>query len=230
MNRFYTTAATAPRDEGFAIVLDERGIKTPRGAPLIVPTEPFAEAVADEWRSQVEEIDPRSMPLTGLANAAIDLFASDRATHVQQLGAYAETDALVYRGDDRGLVERQAAEWNPLLDWAEGRWAIQFTLATGVIHIAQPLETVQRLKDQVAQLDAWMLAALSPLTTLGGSLVVALGVVEGAIDPATGWAAVTLEERFEEERWGVDADAVAARQEREAEWLAAARFGSLLRG
>jgi chaperone required for assembly of F1-ATPase len=228
MKRFYTAVTVEPAEGGHAIALDGRRVKTPRGAALLLPTPALAQAVAVEWAAQGEEIWPGEMILTGLANAAIDVIAPDLATIQQQLGAYAETDALAYRGDDSALLERQNAEWNPLLDWAEQRWGISFTLAASIMHVTQPPETVAALHRAVETLDAWTLAALSPLTTIGGSLVVALGVVSGELDAAKGWSAVTLEERFQAERWGADADATKARAAKEGDWLAAARFAALL--
>lgn len=230
MKRFYADVTLAETDGGHAILLDGRSVKTPLRAPLALPTRALAAAVAAEWAEQGEHIRPQDMPLTGLANAAIDVIAPDPAAMRATLNGYAQTDALAYRGDDSALLARQTAEWNPLLDWAERRWGIQFTLATGVVHVAQAPATIAALQGAVAALDAWRLAALSPLTTIGGSLVVALAVESGETDADTGWAAVTLEERFQEERWGVDADAVKARAHKQQDWLAAARFASLLRG
>jgi chaperone required for assembly of F1-ATPase len=227
MKRFYTDVSVAQSDHGHAILLDGRTVKTPKRAPLILPTRALADAVAGEWVAQADDICPDSMVLTGLANAAIDVVGADVAA---MIGAYAETDALVYRGEDSGLLARQVATWNPLLDQAERRWGIQFSLATGIIHVAQPAETVAALRNAVMALDLWRLAALSPLTTIGGSLVVALAVESGELDPSEGWAAVMLEETYQEECWGVDADAVKARTRKEADWLAAARFAALLRG
>lgn len=220
----------ALNDGGHAILLDGRAVKTPKRAALVLPTPTLAEAVAAEWAAQGEEILPGSMPLTGLANAAIDVIGPDIDAMRAMIGDYAETDALAYRGEDSGLLTRQVAQWNPLLDAGEQRWGVQFNLTTGIIHVAQPPETVTALRKAVAALSAWRLAALSPLTTMGGSLVVALMVESGELDANTGWAAVTLEELFQEERWGIDADAVKARALKEQEWLAAARFAELLRG
>ena len=230
MKRFYAEVSVAAAADGHAVLLDGRGIKTPQRAPLALPVRALADAIAAEWAAQGEDILPARMPLTGLANAAIDVIGPDPAIMRGQLGGYAETDALTYRGEDSRLLARQVLEWNPLLDWAERRWGVHFTLTSGIVHIAQPAETVSALRSAVDALDAWRLAALSPLTTLGGSLVVALGVEAGEIDARVGWGAVTLEERFQEEQWGSDADAIKARAAKEADWLAAARFAALLRG
>jgi chaperone required for assembly of F1-ATPase len=227
VKRFYAEVSVVTAESGHGILLDGRAVRTPKRVPLALPTLALADAVADEWAAQVEQIRPDTMPLTGLANAAIDVVGPEIAA---MIGDYAETDALAYRGEDSMLLARQAARWNPLLDAAERRWGIQFVLTTGIIHVAQPPATVAALRGAVAALDAWRLAALSPLVTMGGSLVVALAVEAAELDAGEGWAAVTLEELFQEERWGADADAVKARALKEQEWLAAARFAELLRG
>lgn len=229
MKRFYTTVGVEPIAGGYAIVLDGRPVRTPQRAPLSLPTHALADAVAAEWAEQVDDIRPGEMRLTGLSNAAIDIMKPDLAAMQAMLGAYAETDALVYRGDDPALVARQVQLWNPLLDWAERIWSIQFAVTSGITHVAQPPETVAALRNAVNGLDAWRLAALSPLTTIGGSLVVALGVEAGAISANDGWDAVILEEVFQEERWGTDDEALKARSARRRDWDAAARFATLLR-
>lgn len=229
MKRFYTDVTVATADDGFhAILLDGKPVRTPARAALTLPTPALAAAVAEEWAAQAEEISPATMPLTGLANAAIDLVLPDPAKFALPILPYAETDMLAYRSDDSALARAQIAEWNPLLDAAELRWGVQFALTQGVMHIAQPAATIAALAEAVLALDPWRLAALAPLTTIGGSLVIALDVIAGRSDAAAGWQAVTLEERFQEERWGADADAVAARANKEREWHAAARFAALL--
>lgn len=224
MKRFYTDVAVVAVAGGWTITLDGRTVKTPRKAPLIVPNPAVAQMIADEWAAQGADIRPSEMVVTGLANAAIDVIGPDPAPVRDDLSRYAETDALAYRGEDAGLLARQVAEWNPLLDWAERRWGVTFRLAAGVMHVDQPAATVAALRSAVAALGAWQLAGLSPLVTMGGSLVVALGMLEGAMTAAAGYAAVTLEERYQEELWGADSDAVKTRARREREWLAAAGY------
>jgi chaperone required for assembly of F1-ATPase len=101
-------------------------------------------------------------------------------------------------------------------------------LTGGLIHVAQPRATVERLAHSVALLDAFRLAALSPLVTIGGSLIAALTVVEKAFSPDQAWVAVSVDERWQLEQWGSDAEAELAMENRQREFLAAARFLSLL--
>lgn len=225
MKRFWKDAAVAAGEGGFAILLDGRGVRTPARAPLVAPTAPLAEAIAAEWRAQGEEVDPRVMALTGLANAAIDHAARDPAGFAATLTPYAETDLLCYRDDrDDALVAEQAAAWNPLLAWAEKRFGIEFVLARGVMHMAQPPATIGALQDAVRALPPFRLAALSPLVTISGSLVAALAVEAGARDAGELWPVLCLDALHQERLWGSDAAATAQRAAHERDWLSAARF------
>lgn len=229
MRRFYTQVAVAQDDAGYAIQLDGRPIKTPARAGLLLPSARLADAVAEEWRAQGEKIDPRAMPMTGLANAAIDRVAPDPITFAGGIAAYAETDLLCYRADEPpDLVARQAVEWDPLLEWARARYDIGFEVTSGIIHRAQPPATIARLAEAVAARDSFALAALSPLTTIGGSLIIALAIAEGAIAPDAAFDAAHLDELWQKDHWGEDGLALQAREARRADFLAAARFLSLL--
>jgi chaperone required for assembly of F1-ATPase len=229
VKRFYSEAATAPCADGIALLLDGRPVKTPARNPLAVPTEPLAEAIAAEWKAQGEKIDPRAMPLTGLANAAIDRAAPDPPAFARPLAAYGGTDLLCYRAEGPGpLVRRQAELWDPLLAWARRRFDVDFEMVRGVIPRPQPALTVDRLARAVAALDPFRLAALSPLVTISGSLVVALALVEGEIGLEEAWAAATLDEAWQAEQWGQDPLAAAALDARRREFEAAWRFLTLL--
>lgn len=228
MKRFYKAVEVAAENGRHAIRLDGRGIKTPARAPLAVPSQPLAEAIAAEWDAQGDEIDPRSMPFTGLANAAIDRVGPERAAFIRDLGGYGETDLLCYRADGPGsLVTSQIEAWDPLLDWARQRYDIAFHLVTGIMHRPQPPATVARLAEAVAARDAFALAGLSPLVTIGGSLVAALAVIEGAIDPAAAFAVTHLDELWQVAQWGEDRLATQARTAREADFMAASGFVAL---
>lgn len=229
MKRFWTLATAEEAEGGWTIALDGRRVKTPARVDLLVPTRGLADAVATEWNDVGEDIDPRAMPLTGLANAAIDRIGPDPKRFADDLAQYAEGDLLCYRADNpQPLVVRQAELWDPLLDWARRRYEVDFAVGGGIIHIPQAPQTVERLGQAVAALDAFHLAGLSPMVTIGGSLVAALAVLEGAVPAAQGWDAVSLDDRWQIEQWGADVDAVKALENREADFLVAARFLSLL--
>lgn len=229
MKRFYKEASIRRGDGGDEVLLDERPVKTPSRRLLALPSAALAEAVAAEWNSQGEEVRPGTMPLTGLANAAIDRAATDKEGFAATLAAYGETDLLCYRAEGpAALVERQSRLWDPILGWARRRFDIEFEIVTGIIHRPQPRHTVERLRHAVAVRDPFELAALSPLVTIAGSLVLALALAEEAIGLGQAWAAATLDESWQAEQWGEDSEAAERLEARRAEFAAAHRFLRLL--
>ncbi|GGB26161.1 ATPase [Sphingomonas metalli] len=209
--------------------LDGKPVRTPGRLPLAIPAPALAEAVAAEWRAVGETLDPRTMRLTGLANAAIERIAPDPVTFAAGLAAYGESDLLCYRADaPPDLVSRQAAAWDPPLDWARARYDVHFTLVTGILHRDQPPATIARLGEAVAALDAWHLAGLSPVVTITGSLVLALALIEGAMDADAVWHAADVDAEWQAERWGEDMLAAQATAARRAEFDAAAAFLRLI--
>jgi chaperone required for assembly of F1-ATPase len=229
MKRFWKVAEAVAEDGGWAIRLDGKPLRTPAREPLRVPTEALARAIAEEWNSAGEDFDPRAMPRTGLANAAIDRVAPDPAAFAGGLAKYGESDLLCYRAEaPRELADRQAERWDPLLAWARRRFDVDFRTTSGIVHVAQPDATVQQLGHAVASLDAFPLAGLSPLVTIGGSLVAALAVAEGAVSAEDAWRSVSVDEEWQAEQWGADADAEAVLEVRRGDFLTAARFLGLL--
>jgi len=229
VKRFWKDVTVEPEGESWGIQLDRRPVRTPARAPLLVPTKGLADAIAGEWRSAGETIDPRAMPLTGLANAAIDRVAPDRQAFAEGLARYAEADLACYRAEGpRPLVSRQEQEWDELLGWARRRYDVDFATTSGLMHVAQPPATVAQLAQAVSVLGPFQLAGLSPLVTIGGSLIAALAVFEKAIAPAEAWEAVSIDERWQLEQWGADAEAEAALENRRRDFFAAARFLELL--
>jgi len=225
VKRFWKEVALSGEDSGWSIVLDARPLKTPARATLVVGARGLADAIAGEWRACGEEIDPRAMPLTGLANAAVDHVAPAPARFAADLAQYAEGDLLCYRAEHPPkLVAAQAAAWDPLLDWARQRFAIEFVVTAGIVHVGQPPATVARLAAALASASPFALAALSPIVNIGGSLVTALALFERAIDCGTAWAAVSLDDRWQIEQWGADNEAVASLANRRQDFDAAARF------
>ena len=226
MKRFWINVTL---DDGRAVSLDGKPVRTPGRVPLALPTEALAEAVAGEWRTVEGEIDPRAMPLTGLANAAIDRVGADPALFARGLAVYAESDLLCYRADaPDDLVARQQAAWDPLLDWARARYDVHLETATGILHRAQPAATLTRLGEAIATRDAFALAALSPIVTIGGSLIAALALAENAATPEQVWDAITLDEDYQAERWGRDPLAAAGIEARRRDFDAGVRMLELL--
>ena len=231
MKRFYKDVAAVAADGGFEIQLDGRPVRTPARAALILPNARLAEAVAQEWRAQDDVVDPRSMPFTGLANGAIDQIEPNRQSFAAGIAQYGESDLLCYRAEGPAeLVAREAAAWDPLLGWAQRRYDVMFRVTQGIIPVAQPADTLERLGAVVAAYDAFTLAGLSTLVTLSGSLVCGLALVEGGQDPETVWAASEIDEAWEMEQWGEDAEATARSALRGEEFLMAHDFCEFVRG
>jgi chaperone required for assembly of F1-ATPase len=229
MKRVYKQAATRPAAGGWGVALDGRAMRTPGRNELIVPSEPLAAAIAAEWESQRDEIRPATMPLSRLAATAIDRTATQREQVVAETAKYAGTDLVCYRADHPPeLAARQQSVWQPLLDWATLRYDAALAVTSGVIPARQSDAALRAFAAAVAALDDFRLTALHTLTAACGSLVIALALLEGRVDPATAFAASQLDETFQIEAWGEDAEAAARRRALEADIESAARFLSLL--
>ena len=229
MKRFWKEVTFCRREGGWTIELDGKPVRTPARALLQLPTEELARAIAGEWRAVEDRIDPRAMPLTGLANAAIDRIAPDRSSFAAGLARYAEADLACYRAEGpRELVVRQEKSWDFLLGWARRHFDIDFATTSGILHVPQPEATVNRLAHAIAALRPFQLAGLSPLVTIGGSLLVALAVLEKAIEPSRAWEIVTLDEQWQLEKWGSDAVLEVTLGNRKRDFLAAAEFLDLV--
>jgi chaperone required for assembly of F1-ATPase len=227
MKRFYKQVSVTPE---LGIMLDARPVITPAKATLTLLNAPLAEAVADEWRVQGTDINPFSMPLTGLANAAIDRVSAHPLDFAAGIATYAETELLCYRaGDPPELVARQDTMWNPILTWAEHRYGVTFIRVTGIMHQPQPAETLARLSQAVAERDAWELAPLSPLVTISGSLLIPLAMLDDAMPAEAAFDAAHLDELWQAEQWGEDDFALEARAAHRKDFLAAAQFLDLVR-
>ncbi|MEJ6593667.1 ATP12 family protein [Parasphingorhabdus sp.] len=231
MKRFYKKVSVSPVGDAFAISLDGRPMKTPQRNPLAVPRSGLADAIAAEWAAQVEDIIPASMPLTGLAQGALDQVDNERDRIVSRIAAFADSDMLYYRADrgQQALIDHQAEHWDPLLDWARQHYDVDFNLIHGIRYEAQPEETIARLASVVEAQDGFTVAAMLSLVGLSGSLIATLGLVEQTHDTKTLWPLVNLEELWQEQQWGRDDQAVATRDIKQAEFQAAARFLDLSR-
>ncbi|MEK7245518.1 MAG: ATP12 family protein, partial [Pseudomonadota bacterium] len=210
LRRFYTGVNVRPHRDGFEVALDGRPIRTPLGVSLILPAEALAAAVAAEWEAQKAEIVPARMPLTGIANTALDRVGSDRGSFRASVAAYGRSDLLCQRAEaPADLVRRQEEQWNPLLGWAAARFGARLAVGAGVMPIAQPGDAVAALEAAVAGLDDWTLAAAGVMTWASESLVLALAVVEGRIGGEEALALAVLDEIWQNEQWGEDREAVA---------------------
>lgn len=223
--RFYTSAAAVEKDGRWRVELDGRLVRTPGRRELMVATRALAEAIATEWQAQGSHIDPGTMPLTRLANTAIDGVTGREAEVADDIAKYAGSDLLCYRADrPEGLVERQVALWEPVLAWAEDLLGVRFNRQTGLMPVAQPEELPGAMRRVTKDLDAFPLAALHVMTTLLGSAVLALAVLRERLTAEAAWAAAHVDEDWQIAQWGEDAEATLRRQKRWREMASAADF------
>ncbi|MEP9367084.1 ATP12 family protein [Xanthobacter sp. VNH20] len=226
--RFYKAASVGTEGDGFTILLDGRPVRTPARDILHLPTRALAEAVAAEWDAQVAEINPHAMPLTRLVNVVLDGVMRDPTASAAEVVSYAGTDLLCYRADGPERLEAQQAQaWDPVLDWFRDHHSARFFLSTGVRHVKQPDETLARIADLVPR-EPFRLAAVTSMTALTGSALLALAVAHGAIDAETAWTAAHVDEAWNRAQWGEDELAAARHAARKLEMDAAARLLALL--
>lgn len=228
--RFYRQAEATKGEGGFVVRLDGHPLKTPEGAVLRLGSASLAAAIAEEWASQNEALDPATMPITQLANTVIDRIAAARAAVVEAVAGYGASDLLCYRAEGPAdLVARQEAEWQPLLEWAAQRYGAQLAVATGVIHVPQADEALACLRKAVATLDDWELAAAASIVGAVGSAVLTLALVSGHLDAAAVCAHALLDEDWQCDKWGADVETLRRRQAILGEIAAAERFLVLAR-
>jgi chaperone required for assembly of F1-ATPase len=223
--RFYRDVIVEKAGEAYRVLLDSKPIRTPAGAAFLLPNESLAQAVAEEWHAQGEKLKPESMPLTKLANTAIDRVAPQREACIEQILAFAKSDSICYRAaSPQDLVARQVAQWDKLLDWARERFDAQFHIATGIGFVAQPLEAVAALGRALAGSDDFTLAAIHAASALARSAIIALGLAEGRLDADEAFAAAELDEIYQAEKWGEDDQALIQSRSKATELTNIARF------
>jgi chaperone required for assembly of F1-ATPase len=229
--RFYTDVSAEPRDNGFAVLLDGKPVRTPAGNALALPTQVAAELVAAEWRAQGEFIDPSTMPVTRLVNSALDGVAKDTAAVAADIVKYAGSDLVCYRaGAPDGLVAAQSEAWDPAIAFAREKLGARFALAGGVMFVQQPADAIEAVARTVGRHEGapLKLAAQHSMTTLLGSALLALMVVERALPAEDAWAAAHVDEDFQMQRWGLDTEALAKRAARFPDLKAAAELFAAL--
>jgi chaperone required for assembly of F1-ATPase len=229
MKRVYKAVSTKADPDGHSVLLDGRPVRSPGGAALRLPTSALAEAVAAEWDAQTEKIQPASMPMMTLSATAADRVLPQRAAVARDAAGYAASDLLCYRADTPvELAQRQAEAWDPVLDWARRRYGVEFAVTAGLMPVDQPPKTIARFQALAEALDAFPLTALHVMTTACGSFLLALSVYEGHAAPDEAYALASLDEAYQAELWGKDAEAVARRARVAAEVAEAKRFLDLL--
>lgn len=207
LRKFYHTVNVDADEGDYIVTLDGRPIKTPGKAPLRMPTEKLAQAVASEWAAQEEDIDPATMPFTQLVNTALDRVAKHRETVVAEIVAFGDTDLLCYRdGSDNSVLARQQHAWDPILQAFSARHGVMLNTTDGVMPIKQPPELKPILIDIVEKFDSFSLTAFHTCVSVYGSILLALAVFEEELDAESAWSLSILEQTVQEERWGTDSE------------------------
>jgi len=223
--RFWKTTSVAELEDGYTVELDGRRVRTPAKAALVVPSQRMAEAVAAEWDAQTESVDPATMPFTRSANAAIDKVTHQHAEVADMLADYGDTDLLCYRADSpKELVARQAEEWDPALDWAADALRARLLPRSGILHDPQEPEALTGLRRRVHALSPFQLAAFHDLVCMSGSLVLGFAAAQGWREAAEIWEMSRLDERWQEEQWGVDDEARESSELKKTAFMHAERF------
>ncbi|WP_413993143.1 ATP12 family chaperone protein [Labrys okinawensis] len=228
--RFYKQAHVVEKDGLLAVALDGRVARTPAKALLAFSSSDIMQALAEEWNAQADHIDPFAMPMTRIANSAIDGVRQTRQAVIDEIAKYGGSDLLCYRADTPAeLVRRQNEAWNPVLEWSVRNVGAELTLTEGIIHKAQPPEALAAIARAVSTFDELGLASLHVITTLTGSVVLALAVARGHLEPEAAWAAAHVDEDYQIELWGSDEEAQQRRAWRWREMEAASRLLAMLR-
>jgi chaperone required for assembly of F1-ATPase len=226
--RFWTTASVEAVAGGFTVHLDARPVRTPLKAPLVVPTQALAEAIAAEWQAQDGKVDPATMPFTRTANTAIDKVAPQFDAVVEMVAAYGDSDLLCYRASSPSeLVDRQAQGWGPLLGWAATDLGAPLVAVPGVMHIDQPADSLDRLRQLVEEQSPFQLAAFHDLVALSGSLILAIAVTRHRLTAEQAWHLSRLDEEWQISQWGEDAEAAEVAALKRGAFLQADRFYGL---
>lgn len=214
--RFWKAAEVAEHVHGYEVRLDGRSVRTPLKTPLVVPSEAFAARIAAEWEAQEELVDPRTMPFTRAANAALDKVALQRAEVADMLSAYGGTDLLCYRATEPdALVARQAASWDPMLDWAQQTHGARLRVTSGIVPVDQDPDSLAKLGEVVHGFDPFQLTGLHDLVAISGSLVLGLAVVADHLSAESAFDMSRIDETWQIEQWGEDeeeADLIASKR------------------
>lgn len=230
MKRFYKSVDVAEVEAGWSVSLDGKLIKTPAKRPFATPTKALAEAAAAEWDSQDGEIKPAAMPITKSVNTALDRTMPEYDAVADMVAEYGGSDLICYRAEaPAGLITRQTAAWDPLLEWSATHLKARLITTVGVIHMLQPKEGQDALTAAVRRHDPFELTGLYDLVALSGSLIIGLAVAADHMTPEEGWATSRVDHIWQEDQWGVDDEAAAQAAYKAREFVQAARLIELAR-
>lgn len=223
--RFWTNVEVVATDGGFTVKLDGRNVRTPGKVLLTVPTEAMAKEIAGEWEAQTERVDPRTMPWTRSANSAIDKLSVQRPEVEDHLIGYAGTDLVCYRADGpRGLVDRQAEGWDPILEFVQSTYQVRLNTTSGVMPVTQSADSMAMLRNVMTGMSDFAITGFHDIVTLSGSYLIAVAVVHDKVDPEAAWALSRIDEEWQIEQWGRDEEADAQAEIKREAFLHAVRF------
>jgi chaperone required for assembly of F1-ATPase len=226
--RFWTEARAVDTEGGFTVHLDKRPVRTPAKSPFILPTRAMAQAAADEWQAQQGKVRPETMPVTRMANSAIDKVTALHAAVVTEVAGFGATDLLCYRATHpQELIDRQAQAWDPILHWSATTLNAPLNTTHGVIPITQPDASLATLTTRVQVLDPFRLMALHDLVAISGSLLLGLAVTAGQLTAEQAWDACRIDENWQSEQWGEDEEAAEHAELRRLAFFQADRFYAL---
>jgi chaperone required for assembly of F1-ATPase len=231
IKRFYKDVAVAEAESGFAVLLDGRPVRTPSRTAYALPSRELADAIADEWRAQGDEVDPETMPLTRLVNTAVEQVPVNRGPVAEQALSLGKSDLVCYRAETpASLAARQSEAWDPLLDWLEERHGARLATGQGIQFVDQPAEALMALEKAIWTHDDFVLTGISAASSVLGSLVLALALLEGRLDAEEAFRLATLDEAFQASQWGEDEEAKARLEALKAQLAQIERFLRLVRG
>jgi chaperone required for assembly of F1-ATPase len=223
--RFYKLVSVT---DNLEIALDGRIVKTPLKVPLVLPSLALATAVAAEWDAQKEHINPGAMPLTKLANTAIDRATAERAGITAEIMAFVASDMVCYRSDKpQSLIDLQNTHWNPVLSWVESTLGAKFHTVDSIRHLTQPESSLAAVASHLDGLDDFRFTAVHNLTTLTGSALLALMMGADGVAAEDAWRAANVDEDWQIATWGKDDEAETRRTGRHAEFSACVTFINL---
>jgi len=227
--RFYKEVNIIQRDGGYAVELDGQSVRTPGGQPQTVASKALVEAIAAEWRSQGKKVIPATMPLSGYVNTAIDRIGYNREVILKNVLNFAGTDLLCYRCEEpEDLAARQNEYWQPLLDWAADTMGVDLEVTISILPVRQPIKAIEALVNKLQKMNDMELAGVASLAAAFGSLILALALAEGEIDPRHAFNCSQLDQIYQNEHWGVDEEEKVRQKNLENDIASAVLFLSLL--
>jgi chaperone required for assembly of F1-ATPase len=217
MKRFYTLVSTRKTDDGYVLQLDGKTVKTPSGQEIAAPTQALADAIVLEWAAQEEKVKPDTMPLTQILTTAIDKIR-DREAITESVMRYLDTDMVCYWAKEpEEIAKRQKEVWGRWIKWFEEHYEVPLYTTKKIDAIKQDPEAHKRAWNYIESLDAYYFTVLHIMTSLSGSLVMALALSEGDITVDELFQASYLEELYRGELYNEELHGAAPNEEAERE-------------